>query len=118
MRLDQRLKPALLFRKELLEEGIGHVLASSPPPAPMVMQPGKGVITRLQRGPFHRHPLVAVKGVGGLFAGIAKNLHAAYNAGNYSIASSFEAAARSLAAAVEDREARLHYFREHNYEGE
>jgi phage shock protein A len=44
--------------------------------------------------------------------------NAAYNAGNYSIASSFEAAARSLAAAVEDREARLHYFREHNYEGE
>ena len=39
MRLDQRLKPALLFRKELLEEGIGHVLASSPPPAPMDMQP-------------------------------------------------------------------------------
>ena len=44
--------------------------------------------------------------------------YAAYDAGNYATASSFEAAARSLSAAVGDREARLHYLREHNYEGE
>lgn len=39
MRLDQRLKPAFLFRKELLEEGMGHVLPARPVPAPMDMQP-------------------------------------------------------------------------------
>lgn len=43
---------------------------------------------------------------------------AAYDVGNYTTASSFEATARYLAAAVNDREARLHYLREHNYDGE
>ena len=39
MRFDQRLKPALLFREELLKEGRGHVLPARPIPAPMDMQP-------------------------------------------------------------------------------
>lgn len=43
---------------------------------------------------------------------------AAYSTGNRSSGLNFELAARPLAAAVEDREIRLGYLREHNYEGE